>query len=66
MTDVPGLYYLGLLFQYSFTSMLVHGAGRDAAHVVDRTAARMAERAPMAGRIGATSAADGSVLEAYR
>ena len=33
---MPGLSRLGLLFQYSFTSMLVHGAGRDAAHVVDR------------------------------
>jgi putative flavoprotein involved in K+ transport len=36
----PGLYFLGLLFQYSFTSMLVLGAGRDAAYVVDRIAQR--------------------------
>ena len=38
--SVPGLYFLGLLFQYSFTSMLVAGAGRDAAFVVGRLAER--------------------------
>jgi putative flavoprotein involved in K+ transport len=36
-----GLYFLGLLFQYAFTSMLVAGAGRDAKYVVDRIAARV-------------------------
>jgi putative flavoprotein involved in K+ transport len=40
----PGLYFLGIPFLYSFTSMLVLGAGRDAAHVVDRLAARAADR----------------------
>ena len=40
----PGLYFLGIPFLYSFSSMLVLGAGRDAAHVVDRLAARAAER----------------------
>jgi putative NAD(P)-binding protein len=40
----PGLYFLGIPFMYSFTSMLVLGAGRDAAHVVDRLAARPADR----------------------
>lgn len=40
VASAPGLYFLGLLFQYSFTSMLVLGAGRDAAYVVDRVAAR--------------------------
>ena len=39
--SVPGLYFLGLLFQYSFTSMLVLGAGRDANFVVDRIAERV-------------------------
>jgi len=34
----PGLYFLGIPFLYSFTSMLVVGAGRDAAYVVDRLA----------------------------
>ena len=36
----PGLYFLGIPFQSGFTSMLVVGAGRDAAHVADRIAAR--------------------------
>ena len=40
----PGLYFLGIPFLFSFTSMLVLGAGRDAAYVVDRLAARAAER----------------------
>ncbi len=37
---VPGLYFLGVPFQYAFTSMLVTGAGRDARHVVERLAER--------------------------
>lgn len=40
----PGLYFLGIPFLYSFTSMLVLGAGRDAAYAVDRLAARAADR----------------------
>jgi putative flavoprotein involved in K+ transport len=36
----PGLFFTGLSFQYSFSSMLIGGAGRDAAYVVDRIAAR--------------------------
>jgi putative flavoprotein involved in K+ transport len=35
-----GLYFLGIPFQYAFTSMLVGGAGRDAKYVVDRIAER--------------------------
>jgi putative flavoprotein involved in K+ transport len=38
--SVPGLYFLGIPFTYSFASMLVLGAGRDAKYVVDRIAAR--------------------------
>ena len=30
----PGLYFVGLAFQYAFASMLVGGAGRDAEYVV--------------------------------
>ena len=33
MTDVPGLYFAGLLYQRGFYSMLIGGAGRDAAYV---------------------------------
>jgi putative flavoprotein involved in K+ transport len=35
VSTTPGLYFLGLVFQYAFTSMLVVGAGRDAAYVAD-------------------------------
>lgn len=34
----PGLYFVGLAFQYAFTSMLVGGVGRDAEHVVKHMA----------------------------
>jgi putative flavoprotein involved in K+ transport len=46
--SAPGLYFVGLLFQYAFTSMLVAGAGRDAKYVVDRIAERV--RATAAAR----------------
>jgi putative flavoprotein involved in K+ transport len=39
--NVPGLYFLGVPFQYAFSSMLVAGAGRDARYVVDRIAERI-------------------------
>ncbi len=54
----PGLYFLGIPFLYSFTSMLVLGAGRDAAYVVDRLAARAADRSQgvTAGKEGSTAA----------
>jgi putative flavoprotein involved in K+ transport len=31
--ELPGLYFMGLLFQRGFYSMLVGGAGRDAQYV---------------------------------
>ena len=48
--EAPGLYFCGLSFQYSFSSMLVSGAGRDAAYVADRIVARTrgARRLPAA------------------
>ena len=36
VAEAPGLFFCGLSFQYSFSSMLLSGAGRDAAYVVDR------------------------------
>ena len=51
--SVPGLYFLGLLFQYSFTSMLVAGAGRDAAFVADRLAERAGATRTARGRASA-------------
>jgi putative flavoprotein involved in K+ transport len=43
--SAPGLYFLGLLFQYAFASMLTGGAGRDARHVAKHIAAHQAEAA---------------------
>jgi putative flavoprotein involved in K+ transport len=40
VTEAPGLFFCGLSFQYAFSSMLLAGAGRDAAYVVDRLVAR--------------------------
>ena len=42
---VPGLYFLGVPFQYAFASMLVTGAGRDAKYVVEQLAERVRARA---------------------
>lgn len=38
--SAPGLYFTGLAFQYSFSSMLILGAGRDAEHVAKHIVAR--------------------------
>jgi putative flavoprotein involved in K+ transport len=40
--SAPGLYFVGLAFQYAFSSMLVGGAGRDAEYVVKHLDARSA------------------------
>ena len=44
----PGLYFLGVPFQWAFGSMNVFGAGRDARFVVDRIAERVTARRPTA------------------
>ena len=44
-STVPGLYFVGVPFQYSFSSMLVTGVARDARYVVDRVAERAGARA---------------------
>jgi putative flavoprotein involved in K+ transport len=38
--SAPGLYFVGLLFLHSFTSMLIYGAGRDAERVARHIASR--------------------------
>ncbi|WP_159795249.1 flavin-containing monooxygenase [Puerhibacterium puerhi] len=50
--EVPGLYFTGLVFQHSFASMLILGAGHDAEHVARRVAALRRERGsgPAGGR----------------
>lgn len=54
--NVPGLYFLGIPFQYAFASMLVAGAGRDARFVVEQVARRVEARDSM-GRMAPVSAA---------
>lgn len=44
--NAPGLYFVGLLFQYAFSSMLVGGAGRDAEHVARHIARQPGARHP--------------------
>jgi len=36
----PGLYFVGLAFLYSASSTMIHGLGRDAAHIVQAIASR--------------------------
>ncbi|MFG2773286.1 flavin-containing monooxygenase [Streptomyces sp. NPDC048350] len=45
----PGLYFVGLAFQYAFASMLVGGAGRDAEYVVRHLAGTRARMPRPAG-----------------
>ena len=40
VTNEPGLYFVGLHFQYAMTSDLINGVGRDAKHVVEAIAER--------------------------
>ncbi|WP_166980896.1 flavin-containing monooxygenase [Paramicrobacterium fandaimingii] len=41
---MPGLYFTGVAFQYSFRSMLIGGAGADAEYVVNHLLSRRSER----------------------
>jgi putative flavoprotein involved in K+ transport len=45
VADVPGLYFVGMIFLHSFSSMLILGAGRDAKRVVEHIAASRPARA---------------------
>ncbi|MFI0408232.1 flavin-containing monooxygenase [Actinomadura sp. 3N508] len=40
VADAPGLYFMGLPFQYTITSGVVGGVGRDAEHIVEHLMAR--------------------------
>ena len=42
--SAPGLYFVGLLFLHSFTSMLIYGTGRDAERVAKHIVSRRASR----------------------
>jgi putative flavoprotein involved in K+ transport len=49
--SAPGLYFVGLAFQYAFASMLVGGAGRDAEYVVKHLVASIADARSPAGAL---------------
>jgi putative flavoprotein involved in K+ transport len=55
VSSLPGLFFMGVLFQYAITSMNIHGVGRDAEFVVDRIADRLAAGARVAGAVAATA-----------
>jgi putative flavoprotein involved in K+ transport len=59
--SVPGLYFAGLIFQYSLTSDVLPNGGRDAEYVARHIAARQAKEpasAPLtSAAAGATSPA---------
>jgi putative flavoprotein involved in K+ transport len=48
MDDLPGLYFMGLLFQRGFYSMLVGGAGRDGRHIAGQILRRSGVNSPTA------------------
>jgi putative flavoprotein involved in K+ transport len=43
-TRVPGLYFVGLMFQYAMTSDTITGVSRDAAYVVEQLVSRAPAR----------------------
>jgi putative flavoprotein involved in K+ transport len=49
----PGLYFVGLVFQYALASSLVGGVGRDAEHIAEHIAARHADARPAAAALTA-------------
>lgn len=53
--EAPGLFFMGLGFQTSARSMLIHGAGHDAAHVVEQLAKRVTSRRSAEGRAPAAA-----------
>jgi len=40
VTEVPGLFFIGLPFMYAGASALLGGVGRDAEHIADHIASR--------------------------
>jgi putative flavoprotein involved in K+ transport len=40
VTNVPGMYFVGLHFLYAMSSTMIHGVGRDAEHVARSIAAK--------------------------
>ncbi len=44
VVNEPGLYFLGLMFLYAASSVMIHGVGRDAQYIADTIAARTRAR----------------------
>jgi putative flavoprotein involved in K+ transport len=55
VSPTPGLYFLGVPFQYGANSMLIHGAARDARYVVDRITERLRARGTAVAMTPATA-----------
>lgn len=55
--DAPGLYFVGLHFQYALSSGMIHGVGRDAERIVRVAAARARQGAPEGDARAALAAA---------
>lgn len=55
VSPTPGLYFLGIPFQYGVNSMLIHGAARDARYVVDRLVERLLARGTAVAMTPATA-----------
>ena len=51
--EVPGLYFMGLLFQFAFTSMLIGGAEREAKHVATHIAKSRKAGRPASQKVAA-------------
>jgi len=51
--EIPGLYFMGLLFQFAFTSMLIGGAEREAKHVAAHIAKSRKARSPASQKVAA-------------
>lgn len=53
----PGLYFLGLPFQYTLTSTFIGGVGRDASYIAEQIAARSSREARVAHYLASRRAA---------
>jgi putative flavoprotein involved in K+ transport len=52
----PGMYFMGLIFQYAVTSDVIPGVGRDAKHIAKHIASQKAERRAPVRQLPVTSA----------
>ena len=51
VTEQPGLFLVGQHFQYSLSSTMIHGVGRDAARIANALAVRRSSGAPVQGAL---------------